>query len=231
MKQNGRVLRYADPSLTRDKDVVLEAVKQDGRFLKYADASLTRDKEVVLEAVKQNGWALQFADAFLKRDKEVVLEAMKQCGWTLEYADASLHRDKEIITVSLKWMVNEQTEHVYYFLKHSNIAGALDVCKSDEELMTMLVYADGQFMDDIQDDATRARIEQRIALEEKKAAIRTQAESIMKEKDQLIEETSKLLASYEERRTENTKKRKAVEDACNAHVKRCRETMSGLVTA
>ena len=33
-------LKYADDSLKKDKEIVLEAVKQDGRALQYADDSL-----------------------------------------------------------------------------------------------------------------------------------------------------------------------------------------------
>ena len=35
-----------------DKKIVLEAVKQNGYSLFYADQSLKKDKEVVLEAIK-----------------------------------------------------------------------------------------------------------------------------------------------------------------------------------
>ena len=84
-------LQYADNSLKKDREIVLEAVKQSMGFaLQFADDSLRKDKKIVLEAVKQNGTALQFADDSLKKDKKIVLEAVKQDGRALQYADDSL---------------------------------------------------------------------------------------------------------------------------------------------
>jgi len=58
----------------------METVKQNGWALEYADESLKKDKEIVIEAVKQNGRALEFADLSLKKGKEIVMEAVKQDG-------------------------------------------------------------------------------------------------------------------------------------------------------
>jgi len=87
--QNGSLLEYADESLKRDKEIVMEAVKDYGLALGWADNSLKRDKEIVLAAVKQGGYSLEYADESLKRDKEFVLEAVKENGQSLRYADDS----------------------------------------------------------------------------------------------------------------------------------------------
>jgi hypothetical protein len=63
--------------LTKDKSIVLEAVKSDGSALEYADESLKKDKSVVLVAVKQDVAALEFADESLKNDPDIIKAAKK----------------------------------------------------------------------------------------------------------------------------------------------------------
>ena len=48
------------------------AVKYNGNNLDYADDSLKKDKEIVLEAVKENGDSLEYADDSLKNDRDIL---------------------------------------------------------------------------------------------------------------------------------------------------------------
>ena len=50
----------------------------------------SKDKQVIIAAVKKNGKNLKFADKQLKADKEVVLEAMKNDIDSLKLADKKL---------------------------------------------------------------------------------------------------------------------------------------------
>jgi len=47
---------------SKDKQVIIAAVKKDGNNLKFADKQLKADKEVVLEALKNDIDSLKFAD-------------------------------------------------------------------------------------------------------------------------------------------------------------------------
>jgi hypothetical protein len=52
------------------------AVKNVGQALEYVDETLSKDKEVVMAAVKQAGKdVLEFADKSLKKDKDIVKAA------------------------------------------------------------------------------------------------------------------------------------------------------------
>lgn len=102
VKQSRFALRYADSSLKKDIEIVLTAVKKDGRALEYADPSLKKNGKIVLTAVKQDGRALQYADPSLKKNREIVLAAVKQNGRVLEYADPSLKKDIEIVLAAVK---------------------------------------------------------------------------------------------------------------------------------
>ena len=87
----------ADPSLKKDRDYVLAAVKDDGRALQFADPSLMKDRELVLVAIKENGLALKYADESLKKDKEFVLAAVAKDFCALMFADESLFEDEELL--------------------------------------------------------------------------------------------------------------------------------------
>lgn len=50
----------------------------------------SKDKQVIIAAVKNNGSNLKFADKQLKADKEVVLEAMKNDIDSLKLADKKI---------------------------------------------------------------------------------------------------------------------------------------------
>jgi len=85
----------------------LEAVKQKGLVLKYANESLKKDREVVHQAVKQNGWALRDADESLKNDKEIVKTAVKQDCWVLQFASENLKKDKSIVLPAIKQQIRK----------------------------------------------------------------------------------------------------------------------------
>ena len=59
--------------------------------------TLSADREVVLEAVKERSSALQYASDTLKADREFVLEAVRSGGrYALEYASEELQNDPEL---------------------------------------------------------------------------------------------------------------------------------------
>ena len=63
---------YADDSLKKDKEIVLEAVRQYCFSIQHADDTLKKDKDVAIEAVKQNNYAIKFIDQSLKKDHDIL---------------------------------------------------------------------------------------------------------------------------------------------------------------
>ena len=59
-----------------NREYVLNAVKEDGKLLEFADDNFKEDKEVVFEAVKNNPEALEFASETLKGDRDIVYESV-----------------------------------------------------------------------------------------------------------------------------------------------------------
>ena len=62
---------------SNDRDYVLKTVKENGKLLEFAEESLHDDREIVLEAVKNNAEALEFASDRLKEDREIVFESVR----------------------------------------------------------------------------------------------------------------------------------------------------------
>ncbi len=73
-----------------------DAIELENFFpsLKYADPALQDDKELVLAAVKNWGKALEFASVQLRSDREVVLEAVRRCPEMLQFAENGLCADR-----------------------------------------------------------------------------------------------------------------------------------------
>ncbi|EFC44500.1 predicted protein [Naegleria gruberi] len=103
VKKHGHTLSYADPSLWKDRGLVLEAIKQNyGQILEIADETLKRDRRIVLAAIKQDGTALQFADNSFKNDRNIVLMAIKQKGSAFSHADSSFKKDRAFVLEAVK---------------------------------------------------------------------------------------------------------------------------------
>lgn len=95
-------LKFVDPSLRKDREIVLLTVTRNGRELASADSSLKKDKDIVLAAVKNDSWAFEYADSFLKNDKEVVLAAVKNNGGALQFADKRFRQDKNMVLLAIE---------------------------------------------------------------------------------------------------------------------------------
>lgn len=63
---------------SENREYVIKAVKEDGKLLEFADEKLREDKEIVLEAVKNNPEALEFASETLKGDRDIVYESVSK---------------------------------------------------------------------------------------------------------------------------------------------------------
>lgn len=61
-----------------NREYVLQTVKENGKLLEFADDNLRNDREVVLEAVKNNPESLEFASDTLKGDREIVYESVSK---------------------------------------------------------------------------------------------------------------------------------------------------------
>lgn len=97
------VFSRAHETLRKDKDAVMEVVRLDFSALRWADPSLQADKEVVLAALSKSRYAsdshnpLRFASAELRSDREVALQALRiQGARAWPFVSASLRGDPEI---------------------------------------------------------------------------------------------------------------------------------------
>lgn len=61
-----------------NREYVLKTVKENGKLLEFADDNFKDDREVVFEAVKNNPEALEFASENLKEDRQIVYESVSR---------------------------------------------------------------------------------------------------------------------------------------------------------
>jgi len=104
--ENDLLLRDADLSLRRNRDVAFAAVKVWGGNLQHFDDSLKKDLEIVMAAVEGDGYlfdglGLEYADESLRKDKDVVLAAVCNFPGALEFADESLRKDREVVLTAV----------------------------------------------------------------------------------------------------------------------------------
>ena len=85
-----------------NRDYVLKTVKENGKLLEFADETMQDDREIALEAVKNNPEALEFVSDRLKEDREIVYESVSKLGWTYCYARGDLLKDRELLMSGLK---------------------------------------------------------------------------------------------------------------------------------
>jgi len=113
-----------------NKDYVLKQVAKDGFNLKYADPKLKADKEVVAIAVKESYYALTYANPKLKADKKFILSLLDNCmGYLLNEVDPKLKEDNDIIMKALK----RDAKAIFYAPREyqENREIALDLVKQD----------------------------------------------------------------------------------------------------
>ena len=129
------------PSLTEDKEFVLELVKIDGTNLHVVSDALKGDKHVVLVAanetasailfmapalkndqsfviklVEADGLRLKYFDWRWKSDEKVVLTAVRQNGNALSYASRALKNNKDVVTAAVMQDV-KALEHASDFIQ------------------------------------------------------------------------------------------------------------------
>ena len=68
--------------------------------MQFADTSLQKDREFILEVAQDNGTALEFVDDSLKKDKDIALAAIESVGEeALDLIDESLREDEDILNL------------------------------------------------------------------------------------------------------------------------------------
>ena len=81
----------------RRTEFVLLAVKANGYCFEYADETIKKDREFILEAVSSsNAGVLRYADESFRKDREIVLSAVKSDGHALQYADQSFRKTEKL---------------------------------------------------------------------------------------------------------------------------------------
>lgn len=61
-----------------NREYVLKTVKENGKLLEFAEDSLKDDYEIAKEAVRNNPEALEFVSDRLKGDREIVLDSVSR---------------------------------------------------------------------------------------------------------------------------------------------------------
>ena len=102
-QSGGRVLRFADPALQANRQIVLEAASRDVGALAYASSLLLRDGEFVLAAAQEHVHALAFADPALRSDRGFMGRAVQQAGGgALRHASAALQSDASLVLAAVQ---------------------------------------------------------------------------------------------------------------------------------
>lgn len=84
------VLPIKDELFKSDEDFFSIAVTQDELALKFADPTIRQNRNVVKKAVRHFGMALQFVDDSFKKDLEIVEIALRNNPKAIEFVDISL---------------------------------------------------------------------------------------------------------------------------------------------
>lgn len=96
VQRDGYLIKYASAELRKDPSIVFTAMENAPGFaFAYADDSLRRDKEFVLQVMEVCGEALAYVDKALQADEEVVLAAVKQNAQALGHAADMLLQDPD----------------------------------------------------------------------------------------------------------------------------------------
>jgi hypothetical protein len=97
---NGEAFQYADISLRRDPEVVLEVMQVNGLAVQWAADELKSNRDFMLRAVKIDGRALKYASPEIRGDRKVVQAATQSYGPALEYANEDLLSDSDLLELA-----------------------------------------------------------------------------------------------------------------------------------
>merc|ERR1712098_930507 len=88
VQETWRALRYVDPELYGNRDILLAALRQDRSALEFATEALLSDSVFVLTAMQELAWPelLLSVDTRLRKDREMMLAAVKLDGLMLQHA-------------------------------------------------------------------------------------------------------------------------------------------------
>ena len=93
--------QYADPTLLRDKDVVMAMVCKKGLLLKYAERDFRKDRDIAMAAIDQNLDAWRDMDPTLLQDKDIVMAMVRKQGPLLKHVRGDLCKDKDIVMAAV----------------------------------------------------------------------------------------------------------------------------------
>ncbi|KAG2382122.1 hypothetical protein C9374_005914 [Naegleria lovaniensis] len=117
IKKQPHAFRFASFALRDDREFILEAIcGHNGEVLSYASPTLKKDKELLLAALKHNtslinAWSLF---SFHNTDWETIFEAIKQNKNTLEAVSHDLIQNPEFMLQAVK-LIFPEFEHLQVF--------------------------------------------------------------------------------------------------------------------
>ncbi len=118
-EQQNPTLVEAFPQMSR-RDQVLDQIRENGLELRNVGKEYTKDKEIVLEAIRSNEESFEYADETLRQDVYFVLEVLQKINeWNkagethidvrklLPYVDQAFLNDQEVAVSILQNIPNE----------------------------------------------------------------------------------------------------------------------------
>ena len=97
VKKNRESIKYLPIKATKDKRIMLEAVKSGANIYDYASTELKQDTDLIYKAIKYNAFALQFTMDIFNSDKRIILKAIETDGRALKYASPEFKKDKKMV--------------------------------------------------------------------------------------------------------------------------------------
>ena len=131
LRIDGESLKFVDPVLRRDMDVILTAVSQDSKAFLYVDPDLKENTEVVTAVLDTNGYTLEYVAEKFKDDRDMVMRAIHNKGRALQFASPELRNDKTIVLEA----INRTSGYA--------LADAGPDCKNDPEIVEQAVSKTG----------------------------------------------------------------------------------------
>ena len=98
MKVECNLFNSLDEKYRADKEIVLLALINcdGGGNFEYADKSLQKDKDFILDLIDKNALSLKDLDYSLRKDKEIIFKAVTDYSYEITYVDNDLLKDIEL---------------------------------------------------------------------------------------------------------------------------------------
>ena len=109
--RHGMALKYLDPELRNDPNIVKAAIRSNARCLQYANARFRATKEYVEMAIERDGLALQYASKSFKNDFDLCWSAYCDNPRAKQYASLGVQIQIEEKVEALQARKRQKRQH------------------------------------------------------------------------------------------------------------------------